>query len=116
MSPSTGSVRRESRSSLARSRGGNHVSPTGPLLSEAAFAGGTSRFPPAPPPSSAGDRPMRLRIGHLYREYLNIYADRGNIAVLARRAAWRGFDLEVTPLGLGEALRPGEHDLIYIGG
>jgi CobQ-like glutamine amidotransferase family enzyme len=59
---------------------------------------------------------VKIRVGHLYPDYLNIYADRGNIAVLARRAAWRGFDLEVTPLGLGETLRPGEHDLIYIGG
>jgi CobQ-like glutamine amidotransferase family enzyme len=59
---------------------------------------------------------MRLRVGHLYPDYLNIYADRGNIAVLARRAAWRGLDLEVTPIGLGETVRPGEHDLLYIGG
>ena len=32
---------------------------------------------------------MRIRVGHLYPDYLNIYADRGNIAVLARRAALR---------------------------
>ena len=24
---------------------------------------------------------MRIRVGHLYPDYLNIYADRGNIAV-----------------------------------
>ena len=59
---------------------------------------------------------MKIRIGHLYPDYLNIYADRGNIAVLAQRAAWRGLDLEVMPIGLGETLRPGEHDLLYIGG
>ena len=29
---------------------------------------------------------MIVRVGHLYPEYLNIYADRGNIAVLERRA------------------------------
>ena len=29
---------------------------------------------------------MKIRVGHLYPDYLNIYADRGNIAVLARRA------------------------------
>ena len=29
---------------------------------------------------------MRIRVGHLYPDYLNIYADRGNIAVLAERA------------------------------
>ena len=27
-----------------------------------------------------------IRVGHLYPDYLNIYADRGNIAVLAARA------------------------------
>src|SRR5438067_1422458 len=37
---------------------------------------------------------MRLRVGHLYPDYLNIYADRGNIAVLAARAAWRGLELD----------------------
>ena len=33
-------------------RGGNHVSPTDPLLSEAEVYGGTSRFPHAPSPRS----------------------------------------------------------------
>jgi CobQ-like glutamine amidotransferase family enzyme len=57
-----------------------------------------------------------IRVGHLYPDYLNIYADRGNIAVLARRAAWRGHDLEVTALGLDDRIVPGEHDLYYVGG
>ena len=39
---------------------------------------------------------MRIAVAHLYPDYLNIYADRGNIAVLARRAALRGHSLEVT--------------------
>ncbi len=59
---------------------------------------------------------MRIRVGHLYPEYLNIYADRGNIAVFARRAAWRGHELEVRGLGMDDAIVPGEHDLLYIGG
>jgi CobQ-like glutamine amidotransferase family enzyme len=59
---------------------------------------------------------MRVRVGHLYPDYLNIYADRGNIAVLAQRAAWRGHELEVTAVGMGEAVAPGAHDLLYVGG
>ena len=59
---------------------------------------------------------MKIRVGHLYPDYLNIYADRGNIAVLARRAALRGHELDVTPLGLGDAIVPGAHDLYYVGG
>src|SRR5438094_5610068 len=57
-----------------------------------------------------------IRVGHLYPDYLNIYADRGNIAVLARRAAWRGHELDVTPIGMDDAIVPGAHDLYYVGG
>jgi CobQ-like glutamine amidotransferase family enzyme len=57
-----------------------------------------------------------VRVGHLYPDYLNIYADRGNIAVFAWRAARRGHALEVTPLGLDDAIVPGAHDLYYVGG
>jgi lipid II isoglutaminyl synthase (glutamine-hydrolysing) len=57
---------------------------------------------------------MRIRVGHLYPDYLNIYADRGNIAVLAARAAARGHELIVDPITLGDAIP--EVDLFYIGG
>jgi CobQ-like glutamine amidotransferase family enzyme len=59
---------------------------------------------------------MEIRVGHLYPEYLNIYADRGNIAVFANRCRWRGIGFRVEPVTLGDELRPGEHDLLYIGG
>jgi len=59
---------------------------------------------------------VRIRVGHLYPEYLNIYADRGNIAVLARRAALRGHELDVEAVGLGDPVLPGAHDLLYVGG
>ncbi len=59
---------------------------------------------------------MKIVVGHLFPDYLNIYADRGNIAVLERRAAWRGHELEVRALEPGDELQAGEHDLYYIGG
>jgi CobQ-like glutamine amidotransferase family enzyme len=59
---------------------------------------------------------MKITVGHLYPDYLNIYADRGNMAVLARRAALRGHELEVRAIGLAEPVRAGEHDLLYVGG
>ena len=58
---------------------------------------------------------MKLRVGHLYPEYLNIYADRGNIAVLETRARARGIELELQAIGLGEPVPPAV-DLFYIGG
>jgi lipid II isoglutaminyl synthase (glutamine-hydrolysing) len=59
---------------------------------------------------------VTIRVAHLYPEYLNIYADRGNIAVLSSRARWRGIGFDVESVSLRDELRPGEHDLLYIGG
>lgn len=64
----------------------------------------------------SGRAPTTVRLGHLYPAEMNIYADRGNIAVLARRLEWRGMALEVTPLEVGDPLEPGAHDLYYLGG
>jgi CobQ-like glutamine amidotransferase family enzyme len=57
---------------------------------------------------------MRIRVGHLYPEYLNIYADRGNIAVLSARARVRGHELDVQAIGMGDAVPT--VDLFYVGG
>jgi CobQ-like glutamine amidotransferase family enzyme len=59
---------------------------------------------------------VKIRVGHLDPDYLNIDADRGNIAVLARRASWRGHELEVEAVSIGDVLKPGAHDLLYVGG
>ena len=59
---------------------------------------------------------MKIRVGHLYPDYLNIYADRGNIAVLAERARVRGHDLDVAAIGVRDAVPAGEIDLFYVGG
>ena len=59
---------------------------------------------------------MRLRVCSLYPDLMNIYADRGNLAVLERRCAWRGIDLEVTGVGLRDGIDPDAHDLFYLGG
>ena len=58
----------------------------------------------------------RIRVAHLYPDYLNIYADRGNIAVLEARARARGHELEVRPLSMGDPVPAGEVDLFYVGG
>jgi CobQ-like glutamine amidotransferase family enzyme len=59
---------------------------------------------------------MRIRVAHFYPDYLNIYADRGNIAVLGRRAALRGHELDVTGVEPGDPLDPSAFDLLYVGG
>jgi CobQ-like glutamine amidotransferase family enzyme len=57
-----------------------------------------------------------LRVLWLYPEHMNIYADRGNIAVLERRCSWRGIGFTLSRTGLGEEIDPRSHDLFYIGG
>jgi CobQ-like glutamine amidotransferase family enzyme len=59
---------------------------------------------------------QKIVVGHLYPDYLNIYADRGNMAVLERRAAWRGIGFDYRTIGLGEDANPDEYDLYYVGG
>ncbi|MEM7093963.1 MAG: glutamine amidotransferase [Actinomycetota bacterium] len=59
--------------------------------------------------------PPTVRLCHLYPDLMNIYADRGNIAVFDRRLIWRGLKLEVTEVSLGEPI-DGEFDLYYLGG
>jgi len=57
-----------------------------------------------------------LRVGALYPDLMNIYADRGNLLLLERRCAWRGIGFALRGLGLDDALDPEAHDLLYLGG
>jgi CobQ-like glutamine amidotransferase family enzyme len=57
-----------------------------------------------------------LRVCSLYPELMNIYADRGNIAVLRARCEWRGIGFELSGVTVGDALDPGAADLFYMGG
>jgi CobQ-like glutamine amidotransferase family enzyme len=57
-----------------------------------------------------------LRVLSLYPELMNIYADRGNIAVLRARCEWRGLGFELAGASLGTGVDPGAHDLFYMGG
>jgi CobQ-like glutamine amidotransferase family enzyme len=58
----------------------------------------------------------RLRVCALYPDLMNIYADRGNLALLQKRCNWRGLAFELAGSGLGDPLDPAAHDLFYIGG
>ncbi len=57
-----------------------------------------------------------LRLLALYPEQMNIYADRGNLLFLQRRAEWRGIPFRYAAAGPGDGFEPADHDLIYIGG
>ena len=38
---------------------------------------------------------MKLTIGHLYPDLLNLYGDRGNIQCFRKRLEWRGIEAEM---------------------
>jgi CobQ-like glutamine amidotransferase family enzyme len=58
----------------------------------------------------------RVRVMWLYPDHMNIYADRGNLAMLERRCEWRGIEFELDTAGPGEVVDPEAHDLFYMGG
>ena len=57
-----------------------------------------------------------LRIGHLFPDLLNLYADRGNILTLTQRLQWRGYDVIVDEITHADTPRFGAYDLVLLGG
>lgn len=58
---------------------------------------------------------LKLKLVHLFPLFLNIYGDIGNIKALQKRCEWRGIDLEIQQLNIGDTLSEGT-DIFFIGG
>lgn len=59
---------------------------------------------------------MKLTIGHLYPDLLNLYGDRGNIQCFRKRLEWRGIEAEVIPFLSGDKIDFSKLDIILLGG
>lgn len=59
---------------------------------------------------------MKLVIGHLYPDLLNLYGDRGNIQCMQQRLKWRGIDSEVIRYEAGMKIDFDRLDIILLGG
>ncbi len=59
---------------------------------------------------------MKLTIGHLYPDLLNLYGDRGNIQCLKKRCEWRGIEAEVCEYELSDDLDFSALDIVLLGG
>lgn len=59
---------------------------------------------------------MKITIGYLYGDLMNIYGDTGNIIALKKRAQWRGIDVEVKNISVGDKLKKGAVDIFFFGG
>lgn len=58
---------------------------------------------------------MKLTIFHLYPDLLDLYGDRGNVLALAARCRWRGIDVEIRRISLGEEMDFSEADILFLG-
>lgn len=58
----------------------------------------------------------QLHIGYLYPEQMNMYGDRGNVIAIAQRARWRGLEVQIHEIDIGDAVDPDEMDLLFGGG
>ena len=59
---------------------------------------------------------MKLTIGHLYPELLNLYGDRGNIQCLMKRCQWRGIEAETIAFEMGDTIDFSKLDIVLLGG
>ncbi|MGZ4030795.1 MAG: type 1 glutamine amidotransferase, partial [Tumebacillaceae bacterium] len=59
---------------------------------------------------------MRLKIAHLYPDLLELYSDRGNVIILQKRAQWRGLEVEVDHVKVGDGKRLQDYDILFMGG
>lgn len=59
---------------------------------------------------------MKLNIGHLYPDLLNLYGDRGNIQCMKKRCEWRGIEAEVREFQLDDPVDFASLDIVLLGG
>ena len=59
---------------------------------------------------------MKLTIGHLYPDLLNLYGDRGNIQCFRKRLEWRGIEAAVIPFLSGDKIDFSCLDIVLLGG
>ncbi len=59
---------------------------------------------------------MKIIIGHIYPDLLNLYGDRGNICTLKRRLKLRGVETEVKTYGTDDIIDFENLDIVILGG
>lgn len=59
---------------------------------------------------------MKIVIGYLYGDLMNIYGDTGNIICLKKRCEWRGIKVEIKNISLPDNIKPRGFDIYFFGG
>ncbi len=63
-----------------------------------------------------GYQKLTLTIGYLYADLMNIYGDIGNIITIQKRCQWRGIQVQVKKISIGNKIKLGDIDLYFFGG
>lgn len=58
----------------------------------------------------------QLNICHLYPDLMDTYGDTGNIITLQKRCRWRGIEVSVDKISVGDPLSTSDYDLFFFGG
>jgi len=59
---------------------------------------------------------MTLNICHLYPDLMDTYGDKGNIITIQKRCQWRGIDVNVVNMSIGQSLPAFDFDFYFFGG
>lgn len=59
---------------------------------------------------------MKITIGHLYPDLLNLYGDRGNIQCMMKRCQWRGIEAETIKFEGDDEIDFSKLDIVLLGG
>ncbi len=54
-----------------------------------------------------------INICHLYPDLLNLYGDRGNTICLSKRCEWRGIEVNVKGISIGDEFRYEDYDIMF---
>ena len=61
-------------------------------------------------------RNMKVTIGHLYPDLLNLYGDTGNVRCLIKRCEWRGIEVELKNFERDDVIDFSNLDIVLLGG
>lgn len=62
------------------------------------------------------DNKYSLKIGHMFPDLLNLYADEGNVVALKKRMEWRGMNAEIIRIESGAEIDFKKLDIVMLGG
>ena len=61
-------------------------------------------------------KPMTLNICHLYADLMDTYGDMGNIIAITNRCQWRGINVNLANVSVGQSLSTSDFDFYFFGG